>query len=82
MRVGGGIVVRPFLGYARSMSERNERGGMLVGGIIVTGVGVLFLLAELGIIPQVRRMWPLFPIIVGVALIVGSFRKPGPGSAE
>ena len=55
---------------------------MLIGGIIVTGVGVLFLLIQLDIIPHVGHMWPLFPIIVGVALIVGSFRKPGPGSAE
>ena len=48
---------------------------MLIGGMIVTGVGVLFLLDELDIIPSVGRMWPIFPIIVGVALIVGSFRK-------
>ncbi len=59
------------------MSSKNERGGMLIGGIIVTGVGVLFLLDELDIIPSVGRMWPFFPIIVGVALIVGSFRKAG-----
>ena len=52
---------------------------MLIGGIIVTGVGVLFLLDELDIIPSVGRMWPFFPIIVGVALIVGSFRKAGTG---
>ncbi len=61
------------------MSSKNERGGMLIGGIIVTGVGVLFLLDELDIIPSVGRMWPIFPIIVGVALIVGSFRKAGTG---
>ncbi len=59
------------------MSSKNERGGMLIGGIIVTGVGVLFLLDELDFIPSVGRMWPIFPIIVGVALIVGSFRKAG-----
>jgi len=50
---------------------------MLIGGMIVTGVGVLFLLVELDIIPSVGRMWPVIPIIVGVALIVGSFRKSG-----
>ncbi len=61
------------------MSSKNERGGMLIGGIIVTGVGVIFLLDELDIIPSVGRMWPIFPIIVGVALIVGSFRKAGTG---
>jgi hypothetical protein len=50
---------------------------MLIGGMIVTGVGVIFLLDELDIIPSIGKMWPIFPIIVGVALIVGSFRKPG-----
>ena len=50
---------------------------MLIGGMIVTGVGVLFLMVELDIIPSVGRMWPVIPIIVGVALIVGSFRKSG-----
>ena len=59
------------------MSSQNERGGMLIGGMIVTGVGVLFLMVELDIIPSVGRMWPVIPIIVGVALIVGSFRKSG-----
>ena len=59
------------------MSAQNERGGMLIGGMIVTGVGVLFLMVELDIIPSVGRMWPVIPIIVGVALIVGSFRKSG-----
>ncbi len=52
---------------------------MLIGGIIVTGVGVIFLLDEPDIIPSVGRMWPVIPIIVGVALIVGSFRKAGTG---
>ena len=64
------------------MSEKNESRGMLVGGLIVTGIGVFFLLSELGIIPRVGDMWPIIPIIVGVALIVGSFRRPGPGASD
>jgi len=47
---------------------------MLVGGLIVFGVGVFFLLDQLGIIPDMSDMWPIFPIIVGLALIIGSFR--------
>ena len=48
---------------------------MLTGGLIVLGVGVLFLLHNLEIIPGLGTMWPLFPIIVGLALIVSAFYK-------
>ena len=53
-------------------SERNERRGMLTGGLIVTGVGVIFLLHNLGFIPGFDIIWPLFPIIVGVVLIISA----------
>ena len=49
---------------------------MRVGGLIVTGVGVFFLLENLDLIPNVGKMWPVIPIIVGVSLIVTSFGKP------
>ena len=38
----------------------------------------VFLLDNFDVIPNMGKMWPIFPIIVGVALIVGSFRKPSP----
>ncbi len=57
--------------------------GTLIGGLIVAGIGVFFLLQNLDLIPDIGRMWPVIPIIVGVAMIVGSLsriRKPdGPG---
>ncbi len=52
-----------------------DRRGMLVGGLITLGIGVLFLLSNMGILPDIGRMWPLIPIIVGVALIIGAFSK-------
>ena len=52
-----------------------DRRGTLIGGVILLGVGLIFLLSNLDIIPDIDDMWPLFPIIVGVALIVGSFYK-------
>ena len=45
--------------------------GQIQGGIIVLGTGVIFLLSNLDIIGPIHRMWPLFPILVGVALIAG-----------
>ena len=53
----------------------SERRGMLIGGLITLGVGLIFLLINLDILPEMRDMWPMIPIIVGVALIIGSFYK-------
>ena len=57
--------------------EKMEEGrrGMLIGGLITLGVGLIFLLSNLDILPDIGEMWPLIPIIVGVSLIIGSFYK-------
>ena len=52
-----------------------ERQGLLIGGSITLGVGLIFLLSNLNILPDIGEMWPMFPIIVGVALIIGAFYK-------
>jgi hypothetical protein len=52
-----------------------DRRGMLIGGLITLGIGVIFLLSNLEILPDVGEMWPLIPIIVGISLIIGSFSK-------
>lgn len=60
--------------------KRDDARGMMIGGLIVLGVGVLFLLHNLGYVPDFEILWPVFPIIVGVALIIGAlFRMRGPG---
>jgi len=63
--------------------RRDDARGMLIGGLIVAGIGVFFLLRNLGIIPDIGRMWPVIPIIVGVAMVIGSFSRirstGGPG---
>ncbi len=52
------------------------RSGQMIGGLIVLGVGLLFLLVNMDILPPLRDTWPFFMIIVGVALIAGAlFRK-------
>ena len=55
------------------MSHDSNANGRLTAGLIVLGVGVFFLLKELEIIPGLQIMWPVFPIIVGIALIVSAF---------
>ena len=52
-----------------------DRRGMLIGGLITLGIGLIFLLSNLEILPEIGEMWPMIPIIVGVSLIVGSFYK-------
>lgn len=49
--------------------------GMLIGGLITLGVGLIFLLSNLDILPSIGEMWPMIPIIVGVSLIIGAFYK-------
>ncbi len=48
---------------------------MMIGGLIVLGIGILFLLINLGIIPGFKVIWPIIMIIVGLALIIGSFSR-------
>ncbi len=47
----------------------------LTGGLIVLGVGLFFLLVNLDVIPPVRTTWPIFLIIVGIALLIARFRR-------
>lgn len=47
----------------------------LTGGIIVLGIGLLFLLVNLDVIPPMRKSWPIFLIIVGIALVVARIRR-------
>jgi len=74
----GGIeeVARMAAKRGREMKEsreyrREERGGLLVGGIIVLGVGLMFLAANYGWLGvwEWSKMWPLFIIVVGVGLL-------------
>lgn len=54
-------------------NPEQERAGMFIGGSIVLGCGILFLLVNMDILPPLRYSWPFFLIIVGAALIVGGF---------
>jgi uncharacterized membrane protein YdcZ (DUF606 family) len=53
-------------------NQENDRHWNLTGGIIVLGVGLVFLLSNLEVIPDFGRMWPLVLVVVGIALVVGA----------
>lgn len=55
--------------------QHEERSGLLIGGTILLGVGFLFLLVNLDILPGLGETWPVFIIIVGLSLIIGGFFK-------
>lgn len=55
--------------------KESKRSGQMEGGTIVLGIGILFLLINLDILPSMRDSWPLILIIVGLTLIIGSFFK-------
>ena len=62
------------------MRHRDREGGrgQFTGGLIVLGVGLLFLARNLGWIPGFHIIWPVVLIIVGVALILGGLRNKRP----
>jgi hypothetical protein len=73
-----------YMSETSNMKKKDER-GRLVGGIIVTGIGLVFLLSNLDVIPGIGRTWPLFLVVVGFALLVGAMGRrdrsqPGPYS--
>ena len=55
--------------------EKDDRHGMVIGGLIVLGLGVIFLLSNLEIIPDFGTMWPLVLVVIGIALLVGAVVK-------
>jgi hypothetical protein len=55
------------------MTRKDDR-GKLVGGIIVAGIGLIFLLSNLDVIPHMGKTWPLILIVVGFGLLVGALR--------
>ena len=62
--------------------EKDDRHGMVIGGIIVLGIGVFFLLSNLDIIPDVGKMWPLILVVVGIALLIGAVIKREPKKSD
>lgn len=54
--------------------KKDKTKGSITAGFILVGIGFVFLLSNLGIIPNLGEMWPLFLIIVGASLLIGALR--------
>ena len=59
----------------KSASDEKWDTGRAFVGIIILGVGVIFLLSNWGIIPSMHHAWPLILIVVGLAFLFGAGRK-------
>ncbi len=65
-----------LLGLGKIMHSR--RPNNIYWGLVFAGIGVLFLLNNLGVINfWFDDLWPVLIILVGIAIIRGSFWKPG-----
>lgn len=56
-------------------NKKDDRQGRLTWGIILIGIGFIFLLSNWGIIPELDESWPIILIVIGVALILVAKRK-------
>jgi hypothetical protein len=74
--IGIGIIllVDSLIRYRRE-GALEFRTGRLIAGIILTGVGIAFLLGDVA-------WWPLIVIAVGVAVIIGGLLRRGRNRAE
>jgi len=55
--------------------KQNDRSGPMIGGSIMIGIGLIFLLINLDILPNMGDSWPIIIIVIGIALIIGGFVK-------
>ena len=55
--------------------KMNDPRRNLIWGIILIGIGVIFLLSNWDIIPDIWESWPIILIVIGVALILVARRK-------
>lgn len=51
-----------------------DRRGPIIGGLILIGIGVLFLLREIAPGIDVGSLWPIASVLLGIALVILSIR--------
>jgi hypothetical protein len=62
---------QPTPGGAKKSGEIRE---YIIGGSILVGLGLLFLLHSLGIL-RLSYSWPFILIVVGASLLIAALRK-------
>lgn len=55
--------------------QHSDRSGTVTGALILIGLGTLFLLINAGVLPDWGEIWPAILIVIGLAMLVGSFFK-------
>jgi hypothetical protein len=60
--------------------KRDDRSGTIMAAMGMIGVGVVFLLINLNILPSWRDSWPIFLIAIGVAMVIGAFTRGKPAA--
>jgi len=61
------------MGKDKKMKEHSRGGGMTTG-VILLGLGLLFMLNNFDVV-YLEQSWPLILVIVGAGLIVGTFLR-------
>ena len=55
--------------------KRNGRTGRVIYGFILVGLGIYLQLWSMDLIPDFDQTWPIFIIIIGLAIILAAFFK-------
>jgi hypothetical protein len=56
-------------------NNNGDHSGHYIGGMILVGLGTLFLLINFNIIPSWGESWPAILIIIGLGLIIGGLTR-------
>ncbi len=64
-----------YFSEQKKKDEDKDNSGMVIGGVIIAGVGILFLLVNFDVIPNLGKTWPIFLVILGIALLAGGIIK-------
>lgn len=59
--------------FMSHQTSHNDRSGTITGALILIGLGTLFLLINAGVLPDWGEIWPAILIVIGLAMLVGSF---------
>lgn len=59
----------------KDLDENNRRRSRTIGGLVLLGLGVLFLINNFLPHFNFAKLWPLILIIAGLAILAGSFKE-------